>query len=318
MPHKPPPLRRPLSDVDIRLLRLFKTVVECGGFSAAEVELDISRAAISQHMADLEQRVGLRLCQRGRAGFSLTDEGRQIHAASLKLLAALEDFRTEVNSVHARLRGELNIGITDNLVTMPRMRITDALRSLKDAGPDVRINIRMIPPNEIELGVLDGHLHVGVVPEVRPLAGLDYRPLYDEESRLYCGIGHSLFALRAAEIEPEAVAAADAVAPAYAQTPEIRSLHQRLNPSATASDREGVAFLILTGRYIGYLPTHYARQWVEQSRMRALPWPPYTTELYVITRKGSRPNLVLDTFLGLLFGRGAEQSQAGEAHSTRP
>lgn len=302
------PLRRPLSDVDIRLLRIFKTIVECSGFSAAEVELNISRAAISQHMADLEQRVGLRLCQRGRAGFSLTDEGRRIHAASLKLLAALEDFRTEVNSIHARLRGELNIGITDNLVTMPRMRITDALRALKDSGPDVTINIRMIPPNEIELGVLDGQLHVGVVPEVRSLAGLEYRPLYDEESRLYCGTGNLLFGVSRDAITADDIISADAVAPAYAQTAAVRSLHQRLNASATASDREGVAFLILTGRYIGYLPTHYAQQWVDQQRMRALPWPPYTTELYVITRKGGRQNLVLNTFQLLLFGNRDESA----------
>jgi DNA-binding transcriptional LysR family regulator len=306
-----------VNDTDIRLLRIFRTVVECGGFSAAEVELDISRAAISQHMADLEQRVGLRLCQRGRAGFSLTDEGQRILEASFRLLAALEDFRTEVNSLHAQLRGELNIGITDNLVTMPRMRITDALGALKDAGPDVRINIRMIPPNEIELGVLDGHLHVGVVPEVRPLAGLDYRAIYDEESRLYCGIGHPLFERPDAEITSNAIATADAVAPAYAQTAEVRGLQQRLNASATASDREGVAFLILTGRYIGYLPTHFAQQWVDTHRMRGLPWPSYSTELYVITRRGGRANLVLNTFLRLLFGQVTEPQQE-EVNSRTP
>src|SRR5262245_43366815 len=30
-----------LSDMDLRLLRVFKTVVECGGLSAAELELNI-------------------------------------------------------------------------------------------------------------------------------------------------------------------------------------------------------------------------------------------------------------------------------------
>jgi len=64
-----------VSDFDIRLLRIFRSVVECGGFSAAETVLGIGRSAISQQMSDLEQRVGLRLCQRGRAGFSLTEEG---------------------------------------------------------------------------------------------------------------------------------------------------------------------------------------------------------------------------------------------------
>ncbi len=308
MPAKRPALAGQISDFDIRLLRVFKTVVECGGFSAAEVELNIGRAAISLHMADLEKRLGLRLCQRGRSGFALTDEGRQVHEASLQLLAALEAFRTEVNTLHARLRGELDIGITDNLVTMPRMRVTDALSALKAAGPDVRVNIRMIPPNEIELGVLDGRLHVGVVPALRALPGLDYRTLYDEESLLYCGHGHPLFDLAEAELDDARIAATDAVAPAYAQAPAIRALQQPLNATATATDREGVAFLILTGRYIGYLPTHYARLWVEQGRMRAL-LPErhrYVTEFQAITRKGGRPNLVLQTYLELLFPERAD------------
>ena len=67
-----------VSDFDIRLLRLFRSVVECGGFSAAESVLGIGRSAISQQMSDLEQRLGLRLCQRGRAGFALTEEGRSL------------------------------------------------------------------------------------------------------------------------------------------------------------------------------------------------------------------------------------------------
>ena len=174
---RPDPLAQ-VSDFDIRLLRIFRSVVECGGFSAAETVLGIGRSAISQQMSDLEQRLGLRLCQRGRAGFSLTEEGREVYQSALQLLSALESFRTEVNGLHQHLRGELIIGLTDNLVTLPHMRITHALAQLKERGPDVQIQIRMIAPNEVEQGVLDGRLHVGVVPQASALSGLEYQPLY--------------------------------------------------------------------------------------------------------------------------------------------
>ncbi|WP_448207092.1 LysR family transcriptional regulator [Azospirillum sp. sgz302134] len=292
-----------MTDADIRLLRVFKTVVECGGFSAAEVELNISRAAISLHMADLERRLGLRLCRRGRAGFLLTDEGRLAYEAALRLLAGLESFRSEINAAHGRLRGELNIGITDNLVTMPRMRVTNTLRALKQQGPEVRLNIRMIPPNEIERGVLDGRLHVGVVPARRALPGLERLPLYQEESRLYCGHGHPLFDAAPEAVTRAAVEAADAVAPPQAeQAPEAAAVQQALNTTATATDREGVAFLILTGCYVGFLPTHYARQWVERDAMRVL-LPDshrYAQDFHAVTKKGAQPNLVLERFLTLL------------------
>lgn len=77
---------------------------------------------------------------------ALTEEGREIYQAADRLLAASEAFRSEVNSLHCQLRGELNIGITDNLVTLPHMRVTGALAKLKRRGPDVHLNIHMIPP----------------------------------------------------------------------------------------------------------------------------------------------------------------------------
>ncbi len=149
------PLKR-LADTDLRLLRIYKTVVEAGGFAAAEVNLGISRAAISVAISDLETRLNLRLCQRGRAGFSVTNEGEKVYQSSMQLFTAIESFRTEVNSFHDQLQGEFNIGITDNLVTMPHMHITNSLGQLKQQGPQVQINISMIPSQRIEQGILDG------------------------------------------------------------------------------------------------------------------------------------------------------------------
>ena len=98
----------------------------------------------------------------------------------------------------------------------------------------------------------------------------------------------------------EAVESADAVAPTQAQLPH------ELNNTATATDREGVAFLILTGCYVGFLPTHYARQWVERGMMRALLPDTFhhDLEFQVVTKKGAQPNLVLERFLNVLRGDG--------------
>jgi len=291
-----------VSDFDIRLLRIFRSVVECGGFSAAESALGIGRSAISQQMSDLEQRLGLRLCQRGRAGFALTEEGREVYQSSLQLLSALESFRTEVNGLHQHLRGELNIGLTDNLVTVPHMRITHALARLKERGPDVRIQIRMTPPSEVEQGVLDGSLHVGVVPQAGALSGLEYQALYNERSLLYCAVGHPLFYVDDRELEDDRLNAQEAIAPTFRLPPEAQAHYQALNCTASASDREGMAFLLLTGRYIGYLPDHYASAWVQQGRLRALKADSrsYEVSLAAVTRKGRRPHLVLESFLDAL------------------
>lgn len=300
-----PGLSGRLAETDIRLLRIFKVVTECKGFSAAEVDLNISRSAISIAISDLEKRLSMRLCQRGRGGFALTDQGQEVYTATLQLLSALEEFRTQVNSIHSQLKGELNIGITDNLVTMPRMLITHSIKALKEQGPDVQINIHMAPPSEIEIGVLDGRLHIGVVPVLKPLAGLDYIPLYDEESNLYCSNTHPLFLQGDSKLTLERIRATDAVLPSYAQSAEIKQRYQQMRSSATATDREGIAFMILTGQYIGYLPIHLAERWILQGSLRAL-LPKqlrYATEYSAITRKDARTNLVLDSYLQQLKAR---------------
>src|SRR5665647_294829 len=42
-----------LSDMDIRLLRVFKSVAECGGMAAAELDLNIGISTVSRHIKDL-------------------------------------------------------------------------------------------------------------------------------------------------------------------------------------------------------------------------------------------------------------------------
>ena len=290
-----------VSDFDLRLLRLFKTVAEGGSFSAAESALGISRSAVSLQMSDLEKRLGMRLCQRGRAGFALTDEGREVLRAGDVLLAAVENFRGEVNQISQTLKGELNIGIVNNLVTMPCMRVTHALRELQQISRDVRINISMTTQGDIERGLIDGRLHVGVLPMNSPLSGLHYSSLYNERSQLFCSHEHVFFNC-ANEPDDLQLKTADAVIPSYRMTAEAAGLHQLMNCTATASDREGIAFLILTGNYVGFIPSHYAEGWVNRGQMRVLcPERLYfDTRLAITTRKGRRSNLILESFLEFL------------------
>jgi LysR family transcriptional regulator, transcriptional activator for bauABCD operon len=287
-----------VTDFDLKLLRIFKTVSECGSFSAAESLLGITRSAISLNMSDLEKRLGMRLCQRGRAGFALTDEGREILRHSDSMMAAVENFRQQVNQMHKQLRGEFNIGIINNLVTQPRMKITYALDALRAKGPDIRINISMMTAADIERGLMDGRLHVGALPLTSPISGLDYTQLYDEKSELYCSNTHRLFAATHDSDDTELMKV-DAIAPSFRMTAEGIGMHQMLNCTATASDREGIAFLILTGRFIGFLPDHYAAQWVEKKIMRALSPQRlhFSSKIAIVTRSGRRDNAILEKFL---------------------
>lgn len=74
---------------------------------------------------------------------------------------------------------------------------------------------------------------------------------------------------------PLDVREAPAVAPSYRMSSEAMQMHQELNCATTATDREGIAFLILTGEYIGFLPDHFAATWVERGMLVPLGYQGY-------------------------------------------
>ncbi|GGO74128.1 LysR family transcriptional regulator [Bowmanella pacifica] len=296
---------RQVSNLDLKLLKTFIAVVQAGSFTGAESLLNLSRSAISIYISDLEKRLGMKLCNRGRAGFNLTLEGQKVYEAAQKLMHATDIFQEEVNNTYAVLKGELNIGIIDSLVTIPHRTISDALAKLKQTSSEIRINIRMSNPADISLALLEGELDVGVMPSLQPIDGLKLQPLYNETSALYCSSRHPLYA---DQDTLYSIGQHSAVLPIYAQQMNQPQLFDQLNVTATSNDREGVAFLILTHEYIGFLPVHYASRWVEKGEMRAL-LPDvlqYQTDFYVATRQTQRNKRVLDVFLAALVDKPAK------------
>ena len=80
--------------------------------------------------------------------------------------------------------------------------------------------------------------------------------------------------------------------------------------SASSYQAEGLAFLILSGRFIGYLPRRYAALWVERGMMRALLPGELSreAEFHIITRRDSEPTPVLRAFLREVTSSRQEQN----------
>jgi DNA-binding transcriptional LysR family regulator len=280
-------------------------VVETGGFAAAQVALNLGQSTVSRHMGDLETRLGMRLCQRGRVGFRLTDKGRIVYESCQKLFNALESFRTEVGAMRGELVGELSIAVIDNWITETGAPFAGAMAAFKDRGRDVHITIHSLAPDEIEHAVLDGRvgLGIGVFHQHRP--GLVYESLYQDPVELYCGRDHPLFAAAAEGRVPSNLELADLVRRGYLSEEQVAPLTAKLPSSATAHQIEGVAFMILSGRFVGYLPVSYAARWVAIEHMRSLLPESFRliTNIEIVTRKGAALSLVSQAFLDLMRER---------------
>lgn len=259
-----------VTDVDLRLLRIFQTVVDCGGLSAAEIDLGIGRSTISTHIAELEARLGARLCQRGRSGFAMTARGKKIYEASLALMKSLDEFRYEVNSTNDAMTGELNIGLVDNIIWDKELQLSTVFSEFSAISSEVDLTLFILSPDEIERRLIDGRLHLAIGPVMHELASISYEHLFEEVNYLYCGYGHPLFNRADSDITTQDLVASQYVKKGYAVNSDLEQANAAMGKRVVGFHVEAFALLILSGCYIGFLPEHYAAVWEKTGQMRRL------------------------------------------------
>lgn len=288
-----------LQDVDLKLLRVFMHVVRCGGFSAAQASLNVSQSTISEQMTTLETRLGLKLCERGRGGFRLTEHGLATYEAAQRLQVAVEAFCMDTDALKRHIAGRLYLGIIDNTVTDSMALLPQTLQKFVSRGHDVHVDVYIGTPAELEERVLDGRLHVAIGHFPIHVPGLDYTDLYLEPDGLYCGKGHALFAAEEdREVPEEAIAASRIVARGYLQQHDLKMLSAS-KAAATVDNVEAQAILILSGAYIGFLPDHYAAHWVARGEMRQIGPGHFGMQspFCAATRKAAAPPSILQVFM---------------------
>lgn len=259
-----------LSDVDLKLLRVFSAIVECGGFSQAQIELNLSRSTISTHMSNLETRLGFRLCQRGRAGFALTSRGRVVYEASRSLLSSIEGYHSQITQLREQIVGEITIGIVDNIVTNEYCQLAAAIKQAFDTANDLRIVLRIAPPDQVEEQLVRGQLQMAITPNFMKRKHISQSPLFEETQLLYCGREHPLFDMQDGEITSDVISQQDFVRRGYVSTLTPYSSIFKRRAIAVSHQMEGLAHFVLSSTCVGFLPEHYARHWVERGEMKAL------------------------------------------------
>ena len=90
-------------------MQTFAAVVSAGSFVNAADALDLSKAAVSRQVGDLEARLGVRLLQRTTRRISLTQEGEVFYARCEELLAQLDEAEAEMSSRTSEASGLLKI-----------------------------------------------------------------------------------------------------------------------------------------------------------------------------------------------------------------
>ncbi len=295
-------LKHRLRATDIHSLNVFRSIVEADGISEAASRMNLDISTVSRQLKDLEIRLGMRLCERGRSGFALSTEGEAVYQLSCDLLRTIEDFEDRIDEIQNRNIGELRIGAINHVLTNSDIKLDKVIGGIHKAAPDLDVSYTVLPSRSICRSVLDGQIHIGITGHKRDHPDLERFILYVERHNLFCSKGHPLFKDSSNRLSAKDIDGYKYVAREHRAHSDIMAEDFGLKSGAVANDIEAITVLVESGLYLGFLPTHHVDALPPTSNITKLDIANSDCDvpLFVYHRKGARQLSSVKMFLDKL------------------
>lgn len=125
---------------ELRGLLVFAHVVDGRSFSAAAKRLGITKSAVSKHIQQLEERLGVQLLVRTTRQLSLTEVGERVYAASTGIRDSVEVAQEAASSHAGTITGTLRITAPSSL---GRRHVVPVLTEFMDLHPGLSIHLSL-------------------------------------------------------------------------------------------------------------------------------------------------------------------------------
>lgn len=148
-------------DLELKDLRMIKTIAETGSMTKAAELLRTSQPALSRQLQLLESRIGASLFNRLSKNMTLTDMGKEVLVVAVDILAKIDQAETTITRKLDGSAGTLNLGIhcTSAFTWLP-----DVLMTFQTKFPNVALTVNSTEDyvKECNSGKIDiavTHLH---------------------------------------------------------------------------------------------------------------------------------------------------------------
>lgn len=120
-------------------MRTFARVADLGSFTRAADALDLSRAVVSAHVADLERHLGVRLLHRTTRKVNLTPDGGAYLERCRRILAEIEAAEESLRRTRLKPSGRLRVDVP---IEFGRRILAPALNSFLARYPDLALEVQ--------------------------------------------------------------------------------------------------------------------------------------------------------------------------------
>lgn len=118
--------------------KIFKKVIDCGGFTKAGESLGMSQSAVSHAIHSLEVELGFLLINRSRGKITMTREGQMLIDYVYALIAAEDRLFNQINAIKHIETGTIRIG---SFTSASSRLLPDILSAFDKAFPEIQIEI---------------------------------------------------------------------------------------------------------------------------------------------------------------------------------
>lgn len=291
--------------MQLLLFKVFRDLAETASFSQAAQLNGITQSAVSQQVKALEKRYGVRLIDRGKKSFSLTQEGRVFLGASREILAVIGGLDSRLGEMRECISGEIRLA---SVLSVGLHELPPYTRQFLRQHPQVRIRTSYLRSSEVYTAVLSGKADAGIVAYPASRRGLTNEVIWRDRLVLVCSPSHRLS--RRARVPLDLLAGEKFIAFTADQPTRkvldraLRAARVSIRPEMEFDNVETVKRTVEIGDAVSILPAttlaneRRAGSLVPIEIAGADMWRP----VGVITRRNRAPSLALQGFLGLLRG----------------
>lgn len=146
--------------MNMKQLEVFLAVAECGSFTRGAERVSLTQSTASQHVAALEERLGMRLLERTARGVVPTEAGRTLLARARSILLSIEETRTTMR----RLQEGGGPPLVVAAGTVPGTYVVPGLAvRLRKTIPSLRIRLETGDSSLMQEKVVTGEAEVGIL-----------------------------------------------------------------------------------------------------------------------------------------------------------
>lgn len=175
--------------MDILHLSYFLEVARQKSFTKASQTLRVSQPSISKVIKTLENELNVTLLERTGREIELTDAGKAVFEKAQHVVLEFQDLTSELGEIFNLQRGEITIGLPPMVGARFFPKVIGLFRQ---TYPHIQIKLIEVGSKQIEIGVEEGTLDIGVIALPASLNGLETFSFVNESLRIVLYRDHPL------------------------------------------------------------------------------------------------------------------------------